>query len=224
MAIQKASIVSRILAGGLLLWNMAASPVYAQSVNPAVTPIEAPAKNQKLAVIEPRILGNPDAKVKIVEYSSMTCPHCAAFHTTILPRLKQDYIDTGKVSLQIVDFPFDGLALRAAMIVRCVPADRYFNFVDVLYQNQERWARSRDQLQSLETYGALAGLGAENIRQCLENEPMMNAILTRQLEAQEKLGVRSTPTFIINNGQDKIIGAESYENFQRVLDGILNDG
>ena len=214
--------VARGLACALMMWAVTLHPAVAQ--NGATNPGVAPVDSKNVVQIEPRILGNPDAKIKIVEYSSMTCPHCAAFHATILPRLKADYIDTGKANIQIVDFPFDGLALRAAMLARCVPADRYFGFVDVLYQNQERWSRSLDQWQALETYGGLAGLAPDSIRACVENEPLMNAILTRQLEAQEKLGVRSTPTFIINDGQDKIVGAEAYENFQRVLDGILNGG
>lgn len=221
-------LVIGLLAGAMVphsahAQDAASSPAIAKSGNPAVAP-DAAAEPDPGIVIRQRVLGNPDAKIKIREYSSMTCPHCAAFHTTILPKIKETYIDTGKASLEIIDFPFDGLALRAAMLARCVPDDRYFGFIDVLYENQERWARNKDPLQSLETYGGLAGMPPAAIQGCLQNETLMNAILTRQLEAQEKLQVRSTPTFIINNGQEKIVGAESFEKFQQVFDSILNGG
>jgi len=221
--------LSRLLACALVVVLMGGAPLArAQdatvSVTPPVASSEPSTEPSPDQVLKTRILGSPDAKIKIREYSSMTCPHCAAFHKTILPRLKADYIDTGKASLEIVDFPFDGLALRAAMLARCVPEDRYFGFVDVLYENQERWARSKDQIQSLHSYGALAGMPPQAVEGCMLNETLMNAILTRQLEAQEKLQVRSTPTFIINNGQEKITGADSSERCQKVFDAILNGG
>jgi protein-disulfide isomerase len=168
-----------------------------------------------------RVLGNPDAPVTMFEYASMTCPHCAAFHTDTLPRLKAEYIDTGKVKLVFRDFPFDGIALRASMLARCVPPARYFDFIGVLFKNQERWARSRDPLQALATFGALVGLDANAVNECLADENLQNAILTRQLEGQERLSIRSTPTFILNNDEDRIMGAEDYSVFKSKIDRLL---
>lgn len=166
-------------------------------------------------------LGSPDAPVTMIEYSSMTCPHCASFHTDTLPKLKRDFIDTGKLRLILHDFPFDGMALRASMLSHCVPKDRYFDFVDVLFKNQARWARSRDPVQTLTTFGTLVGMNADDVNACLNNEALQNQILTRQLQAQEQLNIRSTPTFILNGGADRIIGAEDYQVFKDKIDSLL---
>lgn len=176
-----------------------------------------------VAPTDQRVLGNPDAPVTMVEFSSMTCPHCASFHNDTLAKLKKDFIDTGKVKLVMSDFPFDGVALRASMLARCVPPSRYFDFVDVLFKNQQRWARSRDPIATLKTFGALVGLDATAVDTCLANEDLQNAILTSQLEAQERYNIRSTPTFILNNDTDRIVGAEDYDVFKRKIEALLPD-
>ena len=176
-----------------------------------------------VAPTDQRVLGNPDAPVTMVEFSSMTCPHCASFHNDTLAKLKKDFIDTGKVKLVMSDFPFDGVALRASMLARCVPPSRYFDFVDVLFKNQQRWARSRDPIATLKTFGALVGLDATAVDACLANENLQTAILTSQLEAQERYNIRSTPTFILNNDTDRIVGAEDYDVFKRKIEALLPD-
>ncbi|MBV6633616.1 MAG: DsbA family protein [Alphaproteobacteria bacterium] len=174
-------------------------------------------------LLDERVLGDPDAPVTLFEYSSMTCPHCAAFHSDTLPKLKRDYIDTGKVKIVYRDYPFDGVALRASMLARCVPPARYFDFIDVLFKNQQRWARSRNPEAALRTFGQLVGLDAAAVDACLANDELQEMILKTQLEAQERFNVRSTPTFIINNNADRVIGAEDYEVFQRKIDRLLPD-
>ncbi|MEO0392462.1 MAG: thioredoxin domain-containing protein, partial [Pseudomonadota bacterium] len=145
------------------------------------------------------------------------------FHNDTLPRLKSEYIDTGKVRLVYRDFPFDGVGLRASMLARCVPEERYFDFVDVLFKNQQRWSRSRDPISVLTTFGTLVGMDANAVQACLDNEELQNSILTRQLEGQERFSIRSTPTFIINNDADRVIGAEDFSVFQRKIDRLLPD-
>lgn len=174
-------------------------------------------------LLDERVLGDPDAPVTLFEYSSMTCPHCAAFHRDTLPKLKRDYIDTGKVKIVYRDFPFDGIALRASMLARCVPPARYFDFIDVLFKNQQRWARSRNPEAALKTFGQLVGLDSAAVDACLANEELQEMILTTQLEAQERFNVRSTPTFIINNDADRVVGADDYEVFKRKIDRLLPD-
>ena len=170
-----------------------------------------------------RVLGDPDAPVTMFEYSSLTCPHCARFHNDTLPRLKQEYIDTGKLKIIYRDFPFDGVGLRASMLARCAPEERYFDFLDVLFKNHQRWSRSRDPIQVLTTFGTLVGMNANDVQACLANEDLQNSILTRQLEGQERFSIRSTPTFILNNDADRIIGAEDFSVFQRKIDRLLPD-
>ena len=93
------------------------------------------------AMLAERAMGSPSAKVAIIEYSSLTCPHCADFHRDVLPRIQQEYIDKGLMRYVPRDFPLDGRALAAAMIARCVPPDRYFAFLDMLFRDQQTWAR-----------------------------------------------------------------------------------
>ena len=173
------------------------------------------------AYLQERVLGADDAPVTLIEYSSLTCPHCARFHTDTLPRLKREYIDTGKVKIIYRDFPFDGIGLRASMLARCVPEERYFDFLDVLFKNQQRWSRARDPLAVLTTFGTLVGMNADDVQACLDNEELQNSILTRQLEGQERYNIRSTPTFIMNNDADRVLGAEDFSVFQRKIENLL---
>ena len=98
------------------------------------------------AAAEPQeqILGDPDAPVTIIEYASLTCPHCAQFHNEVLPELKERYIAPGKVRLIYRDFPLDQVALAAAALAHCDGSDRYFSMLDVLFETQRNWARADD--------------------------------------------------------------------------------
>lgn len=161
------------------------------------------------------VLGKDSAPVTIYEYSSMTCPHCATFHKDTLPKLKQDWIDTGKAKLVLRDFPLDPLALAASMLAHCAGPDRYYGFVDVLFQTQAQWARSDNPGQALKNIARLGGIPEDKFDACLKDEPLMTAIKARQNEAQTKYNISSTPTFVIEG--DKIEGAQSYDKFADVL-------
>ena len=194
-----------------------AEPVETQ--NQVSVPENSPASADFL--LEERVLGDINAPVTLIEYSSLTCPHCARFHNDTLPRLKREFIDTGKVKVIYRDFPFDGIGLRASMLARCVPEERYFDFLDVLFKNQQRWSRARDPLAALTTFGTLVGMNANDVQACIDNEELQNAILTRQLEGQERYSIRSTPTFILNNDADRILGAEDFSVFKRKIENLL---
>ena len=103
-----------------------------------------------------RILGAPDAPITIIEYSSLTCPHCASFHNDTLPQIKETWIDTGRARLVYRHFPFDGLGLRAALVANCLPDKQHFNFISALYRGQHMWARSQEPIASLERIANLA--------------------------------------------------------------------
>ncbi len=165
------------------------------------------------------VLGDPEAPIKIVEYASLTCPHCASFHNDILPRLKADYIDTGKARLVYRDFPLDRVALQAAAIARCAGDDRFFGFIEVLYGTQESWARSSRPIDALAAVVRVGGLKRQAIDACLADKALVDGILAVRLRGSKKFGVRSTPTFIING--EKVVGALTYERLKDVLDRMV---
>ena len=172
-----------------------------------------PTADQALAE---RILGDPNAPVTIIEYSSLTCSHCRKFHVEILPNLKKNYIDTGKMKLLYRDFPFDQLGLMAAVLARCAPAERYFAFIDILFQEQGKWSRSQTPFEDLMKIGKLGGVNPSDFETCLKNEELVNGLVEKRLEGQKKFDVNATPTFIIDDDH-KIVGAEPYEEFEKIL-------
>lgn len=167
------------------------------------------------------ILGDRDAPVTIIEYSSLTCPHCANFHLNILPDLKARYIDTGKARLVYRDFPFDRAALLAAALAHCAGPDRFFDFLTVLFGSQKTWARAPDPAAALKRIGRLGGLSGEEIDACFANKALLDSILRERLTGAKVFEVDSTPTFFIN-GQ-KLLGAQPVENFSAVIDRLLSD-
>ena len=180
---------------------------------------QAAEKNDPLSE---RVLGDPNAPITILEYSSLTCPHCATFHANTLPQLKKDFIDTGKVKLVFRDFPFDRAALQASMLARCSNPERYFGFLDVLFKSQNKWAGASDPAQALAQTGKLAGVGDQQFKECLANEALANKLIERRLEAEQKYQVQSTPTFVIMRGDtvEKIVGAQPIAEFARVIDKL----
>jgi len=162
------------------------------------------------------VLGSPDAPVTIIEYASLTCPHCAAFHAETLPTLKKEWIEPGKAKLIFKHFPLDRLALRAATVANCMPNDKaFFAFMDLLFSQQRQWATASDPDAALRRLAAMAGLPDDRYAACASNEEQQQAILKGMQEAGENLGVNSTPTFFVNGR--KINGAAPYEKFNEVL-------
>jgi len=189
-------------------------------------PVQATAPHQLLADAQTvlalskddRILGNPDAPITIVEYASLTCPHCAHFTNEVLPELKKKWIDTGKAKLILRDYPLDEPALRAAMIARCAPPDRYYAFVDTFFGSQEKWVTARDYRDALARLVKLGGMSREEFDNCLKNTTLENKIVEGRLIASKELDVNSTPTFFINGA--KFTGAPTVEEFDKALSGL----
>ncbi|MEI7608783.1 MAG: DsbA family protein [Rhodospirillaceae bacterium] len=173
------------------------------------------------AALADRILGDPKAPVTMFDFSSLTCPHCGDFHTKTLPELKSRYIDTGKLKVVFRDFPLDRNALHAAMLARCAPAARYYGFLDVLFKSQQTWGRSPDPKKALAQIGALGGVPGADFEACLAMKPLEEALIARTYEAQKKYGISSTPTFVFNDGAEKIEGALPLEKFQEIIDKLL---
>jgi len=165
-----------------------------------------------------RILGKPEAPITIVEYASLTCPHCAHFANDVLPEIKKAWIDTGKARLVLRDFPLDEPALRAAMITHCAPPDRYYAFADTFFAAQEKWVRSTDYREALARLAKLGGMGKEEFDACLANTALENKIVEGRLKASQELNVDSTPTFFVNGS--KLAGAPTAEEFEKLLSGL----
>ena len=143
-------------------------------------------------------LGDPNAPVKVIEYASMTCPHCAAFHQESFPLLKEEFIDTGKVYFVFREFPLDGIALRAAVLARCSGAERFFPFLDVLFRQQQSWAQANDPLIALRQVGTMGGTPAGQFEECLQDDALVNGIIASRQIAEQQYAIVSTPTFLIN--------------------------
>jgi protein-disulfide isomerase len=165
-----------------------------------------------------RILGNPDAPITIVEYASLTCPHCAHFTNEVLPEIKKEWIDTGKAKLVLRDFPLDEPALRAAMIARCASPDRFYAFADTFFAQQEKWVVARDYREALARLAKLGGMGKDEFDACLKNTALENKIVEQRLIASKELDVNSTPTFFVNGS--KLTGVPTVEEFNKVLSSL----
>jgi len=157
----------------------------------------SPAELLQPSTLGDRQLGPDNAPVTIVEYASLTCPHCANFHKTSLPELKKRYIDTGKVRLIFREFALNPLDAGAIMLARCLDKDKYFDFVDILFQKQEQWVVQKP-IEPLLAIARQAGFTKERFEACLKNQQVLDGIEAQRNRAADRFGVNSTPTFFIN--------------------------
>jgi protein-disulfide isomerase len=142
-------------------------------------------------------LGPDNAPVTIIEYASMTCPHCANFAVNVLPKLKERYIDTGKVRFIFREFPFDPLAGAAFMLARCADKDKYFPLIEALFQQQSKWVVQKP-IDPLFDIAKQAGFTRESFDACLANQKVLDGIEWVRQRAADKFKVDATPTFFIN--------------------------
>ena len=167
-----------------------------------------------------KTLGDPNAPVTIIEYASLTCPHCAHFHETVFPKLKSDYIDTGKVYFIYRDFPLDGRALGAAMLTRCVPEDKYFDFVGLLFDTQRKWAAAEPAQaeQALLDVVKQAGFTQESFYACLQKQDLVDGIQWVRQRAKDRFGVNATPSVFING---ELTEAFTFEDIAKEIDAAM---
>jgi len=184
-----------------------------------VTLSASPAHAAEAPQVKPddRVLGKPDAPITIFEFFSLTCPHCADFEEHTYPKLKAEWVDTGKAKIVYRDYPLDQNALKAAMVARCAPPERYAAFVEVLFKQQLVWAVQKDPTDALKKIAALGGVGAEQFDKCLKDQDLSKQIVAEEYEAQTKYGVDSTPTFFVDG--KKVVGALPYDDFVKDLNG-----
>ena len=166
-------------------------------------------------------LGPADASVTIAEYASMTCPHCAAFNKDVFPKIKSEYIDSGKVRYVFREFPLDLKAVAGSMLARCIAKDdagKYFAVIDLLFKQQEDWV-IKNTTDTLTRIGKQAGLSQQQVEDCLKDQALLNKLEADQKYAAEVLKVDSTPTFFVNG--EKIKGETSFEEFDKKIKSLL---
>ena len=163
-----------------------------------------------------RVLGQTDAPITIIEYASMTCPHCAHFANEVLPELKKEWIDTGKARLVMRPFPLDQVALRAEMLARCLPPERYYPMIETLFKTQEKWA-VQEWRPALEKIARLAGVSDKEFDACLKNKAVEDEVVQSRLTAATQLDVNGTPTLFVNG--KKFDGPPTVQ----ALDELLSD-
>ena len=162
-------------------------------------------------------IGSDNAPIKIKEYFSLTCGHCANFHVKTLPKLKERYIDTGTVQLEFIDYPLDRLAIIAAALARTLPTkDGYLEAISILLKKQKQWAYSKKPLDELLSIAKLFGVSSKQFDEILKNIPLMQEIINKMENESKNFNIESTPTFIINNDH-KISGALSFKDFEKEL-------
>jgi protein-disulfide isomerase len=209
-------ILSRRHALALGLATAFAAPSLSQAQTTAAEPAATTTRK-----VEEMTLGDPDAPITMVEYAMFTCPHCADFVRDVFPKIKENYIDTGKVRLIFREVYFNAPSLWAALIARCAPADRYFGVSDLLFETQAGWLNSNDGptiMKNLYGIGRQAGLTDAEMDACRQDTAFAEALVADYQKHQAADGVDATPMFLINGEK---LENEPYETFQRKFDQIL---
>jgi len=183
-------------------------------------PEEDLAKFMKPGALPENAMGSEDAPVTVVEYSSLTCPHCANFHQQTVPSLKEKYVKTGKVRYIIREFPLDRVALAAAAVARCAGPEKFFPLMNALYKNQDTWARGAgNPAERLFKMAQQAGFTKETFNACLRNKEVVDHIEATRKRGNEEFGVSSTPTIFVNG--KKVEGGNSLADLEKAMEPYL---
>ena len=179
----------------------------------AIMPHTARAETDIIAHAKaPRFLGRDDAPIQVIEFFSMTCSHCASFHTNTFPEVKTRLIDEGVVRFEVRAFPLDGLALRAHAMARTVSVEKYFPLVNMLLEKQSSWASAADPIDALRKLGRLAGISSSEFDATMRNRPLLESIVQMRQDSLRDFDIKATPSFVINN-ETTISGSLSFEEF-----------
>lgn len=173
-----------------------------------------------LEALETKSIGNKEAPIKMLEFASLTCGHCAKFHNEVLPVIKEKYILTGKIYFTYKDFPLDKFALKASIISRCSGNDNYFKFLDVFYKKQSSWTRTKDPFKSLLKIAKIGGIKDEEIKVCVGNKSIEDGLLKDRLNSSKKYDITATPTLYFNGKKYK--GDLTLEALELKINSILD--
>lgn len=163
--------------------------------------------------------GDPNAPVTVIEYASLTCNHCASFAVNTLPLLVENYVETGQVYYILRDFPYDPVATAGFMLSHCAGEERYFGFVDTLFERQTQWAFTQTPLEDLKAIARQGGFSEERFDQCMQDQNIFNHVRDVAMRGRDTFGVRSTPTFFING--EKVEGALPWDEFEPIIKKAL---
>ena len=172
-----------------------------------------------IEALSEKVLGDENAPITLIEYASLTCHHCATFHNEVLPKIKSDYIDTGKLKFIYRDFPLDHYALMASMVARCAGNKKFFTFLKVLFKEQPKWTAAKDPFIALGHIARIGGIGKEEFKSCVGNKAIEDGILKSRIEADREFKIESTPTLIING--EKYDGARTFKKLKKYIDKLL---
>ena len=168
------------------------------------------------------VLGPDKAIVKIKVFSSLTCPHCANFHIKVIPEIKREYIDTGKVQLIFIDFPLDQAAFNASKILHCLDKKKQITFLDIVYETQIKWTNGsniNDINKNLKKIVKDLGISSAQFDKCLIDEVISDKILNGRIDASQKYSINSTPTIVIN--EKKLEGSGSFKNIKKKIEKLI---
>ena len=168
------------------------------------------------------VIGSYDAIVKIKVFSSLTCPHCASFHIKVVPEIKKEYVESGKVQLIFIDFPLDQAAFNASKLLHCLDQKRQIDFLDTVYETQNKWtdgSNINEINKNLKKIVRNLGISSEQFDKCLADEATSDKILNERIEANQKYSINSTPTIIIN--EEKLEGSASFKNIKKKIEKII---
>ena len=167
-------------------------------------------------------IGSYEAIVKIKIFSSLTCPHCANFHTEVVPKIIKEYVESGKVQLIFIDFPLDLAAFNASKLLHCVDQKKQISFLDIVYDTQSNWTNGsniEDINNNLKKIAKNLGISSEQFDKCLIDEDISDNILNNRIEANQKYSINSTPTIVIN--EKKLEGSVSFKNIKKRIEKLI---
>ena len=168
------------------------------------------------------VLGQDNALIKIKIFSSFTCPHCANFHFNIIPEIKKEFVDTGKVQIIFIDFPLDQAAFNASKILHCADKEKQINLMDIIYEKQEKWTNGTnidDINKNLKSLVKDLGISSDKFEKCLINDDVMDKILNGRIDAMQKYTIKATHTIVIN--EKKFEDSVNFKNIKKKIEKLI---
>lgn len=166
-----------------------------------------------------RVLGKADAPVVLIEYASATCPHCAEFHETLLPQIKAEYVDTGKVKFIFREFPLDNNALAVFMLVRCLPEDKFFATTDIIFKRQQLWAKAPNPGVEVTKIMTEMGMDKATFEACLKKEDLAKTLVEYSKKSAQDFGIKGTPALFVNG--EYVDGHKDMTDVKKALDNAI---
>ena len=169
------------------------------------------------------VIGDKNAPITIIEYASLSCSHCANFHKNTLPDIKKEYVDTGKVRFVFRNFPYDPPSLIGSVILKCVPKDVRYDYMNALFLLRKNWVISDNAKSTQELYKIMqsGGMSKEDFDNCLKRDDLANQIIKGRIDVQNEFNIQSTPSFLINGNLEQ--GNKSVKEFRQIIDKILSE-